>query len=98
MTGRIAQDHSGAQESDPRQDSLHDPPDGVLIGGNQRAVGRLEHDNRGHGRAEANQGMSPHARWFPVQLAIQPKQSSEKERGAETQSRFFISAEDHEKD
>ena len=31
MAGGIAQDHSGAEKADARQDSLHDAPDRVLL-------------------------------------------------------------------
>ena len=91
VAGGIAQDHSRAQESNARQDTLDDPPDGVLVGGH-RTVGRFEHDNRGDRRTEADQGVSPQAGRLSVQLAVQTEKASEDQRGAETQSGLFISA------
>jgi hypothetical protein len=63
-----------------------------LVGDTQSGLGRPEHHNRGDGRAEADQGMSPQARWFPVQLTVQPEKTSDQERGAQAQDGFFISA------
>jgi hypothetical protein len=92
------QDHSSAQKSHAGQDSLDDAADCVLVGNTQSSLGRPEHNNGGDGCAEADQGMSPHAGWFPVQLAIQPEKAPEQEGRAQAQGGFFISAHDHARD
>ncbi|MEY2520041.1 MAG: hypothetical protein QOF24_1800 [Verrucomicrobiota bacterium] len=90
MAGRIAQDHSGTQESNARQDTLHDPADGVLVR-DQRTVGRSEHDNHGDGCTETHESMGPQTGGLAMQLPIQTKNAADKQSRAEAQGCFFIS-------
>lgn len=92
VAGGIAQNYTRTQKSNACQDTLDDPPDGVLVGGSHRSVGRPEHDDRGDGRSEADQRVSPQAGRLSVQLAVQPEKAAKEQRGAETQGGFFISA------
>jgi hypothetical protein len=87
----IAHDHSRTQKSNSRQDTLDDTAHGVLVGG-QGAVGGPEHDNRGDGRTESHEGVSPQAGRLSVQLAVQAYNASDDQRRAESQNALFISA------
>ena len=91
MAGGIVQNHSRAKKSDAGQNPLDHSPDRVLVGG-ERTIGRSEDDDRGNGRAETNQSVGPQAGGFPVQLAVQSENGADKQRRAQTQGDFFISA------
>jgi hypothetical protein len=85
---RIAQDNSGAEKADTSQEALDDARNRVRIG---RMIQRSEREKRSESRAHTNESVRPQSGRFPMQLAIQPKNRAEDQRGPETQQGLFIS-------
>ena len=89
MTARIVQDHAGTEKADTGQDSLDDAADRVLVG-DKRAVRRAKDSDRGDSSAQADERVSPKTGGLPVQFAVQSDNRADHERGAKTQSSFFV--------
>ena len=82
VTHRVAQNNSGADETDTGQDSLDDSADRIR-------VCRRKHDS--HRSSNADQSVRAQAGGFSVELAIQSENGTNDQRGAEAQHDLFIS-------
>ena len=91
MPHRVAQDYSGADEANTRQDSLDKPTDGVQVYRRKPGLGAAAYERRNRS-SNANQRMRAQARRFPVELAIQSENGTDNERGSEAQNCLFSPA------
>jgi hypothetical protein len=90
VTGRIAQNHAGAEKADAGQDALDHAADRVRVVA-EMAIGSSENESRGGGSTKGHKRVGAKAGRLSVQLAIQAKERPNDQGGTQTQGSLFVS-------
>ena len=89
MTGRIVQDHTGAEKTNTGQDSLDDATHRIVVG-RKGAIRRPKNNHGGEGGAESHECVGPQSGRLTVQFTIQTDNGADNQSRAQAESGFCV--------